>query len=66
VVALVRGTIAIWDVATGAERDSLEREDSASPADRLALSPDGRWLAVTEVVRPYVRLLEMPAPPPSP
>ena len=38
-------TIVIWDAATGAEPDSLDRGSGGS-ADRLAVSPDGRWLAV--------------------
>ncbi len=38
-------TIVIWDAETAAEMDSLDR-GSGSSADRLAVSPDGRWLAV--------------------
>ena len=45
VVGIMMQTIVIWDAATGAETDSLNR-DSGSSADRLAVSPDGRWLAV--------------------
>ncbi len=45
VVGIMMQTIVIWDAATGAETDSLDR-GSGSSADRLAVSPDGRWLAV--------------------
>jgi hypothetical protein len=38
--------ISLWDVATGTEQDTFER-DTSRGSDRLAVSPDGRWLAVT-------------------
>jgi hypothetical protein len=53
----VKSAIVIWDAGTGVELDCLERVTGSS-IDRLALSPDGRWLAVTESER--ARLLEMP------
>jgi WD40 repeat protein len=46
VVAVGMQMIRTWDVATGTEQESFERS-SASASDRLAVSPDGRWLAVT-------------------
>jgi WD40 repeat protein len=50
VAAVAMRSIVIWNAATGDEEDSLERE-SGSSADCLAVSPDGRWLAVTNVGR---------------
>jgi len=38
--------IRIWDVMTGAEQDAFERGTASRP-DRIAVCPDGRWLAVT-------------------
>ncbi len=46
VVAVGMHKIRIWDVATGRELDAFER-GSAGGSDRLAVSPDGRWLAIT-------------------
>jgi WD40 repeat protein len=46
VVAVAMQKIRIWDVATGTEQDAFER-GSSSTLDRLAISPDGRWLAIT-------------------
>ena len=51
VVAVQMTTIVTWDVATGNLKDYIERS-SGSSADRLATSPDGRWLAVTEARKP--------------
>ena len=48
VAAVANLSVVIWNAATGDEEDSLKRE-SGSSADRLAVSPDGRWLAVTNV-----------------
>ncbi len=48
VAAVAMRSVVIWNAATGDEEDSLEKT-SASLRDRLAISPDGRWLAVTEV-----------------
>ncbi len=47
-IALMIDSIAIWDAATGNQRDSLQR--SGSLADQLAISPDGRWMATTQRV----------------
>ena len=57
VVAVVKSAIVIWDAGTGVELECPERVTGSS-TDRLALSSDGRWLAVTEYER--ARLLEMP------
>ncbi len=48
VAAVATRSVVIWNAATGDEEDSIERP-SWSSRDRLAVSPDGRWLAVTEV-----------------
>jgi WD40 repeat protein len=45
VAGTMTATIVIWDAATGEEIESLDR-GSGSSADRLAISPDGRWLSV--------------------
>jgi len=45
VAAVGMQKIRIWDVATGGELDAFERGGGGS--DRLAVSPDGRWLAIT-------------------
>ena len=45
VAGIMMQSIVIWDAATGAETDCLDR-GAGSSADRLAVSPDGRWLAV--------------------
>jgi hypothetical protein len=47
-IALMIDSIAIWDAATGDQRDSLQRPGSL--ADQLAISPDGRWMATTQRV----------------
>ena len=46
VVAVGMHKIRVWDVATGGELDAFER-GGGSGSDRLAVSPDGRWLAIT-------------------
>jgi WD40 repeat protein len=58
-IAISMPTIAIWDVATGAELVSLDRS-SYGAADRFDVSPDGRCLAVMQVNR--VRIVEIPEP----
>jgi Tol biopolymer transport system component len=65
VIALAGPTIAIWDATTGAELHSFER-NFQNPTDRLAVAPDGRWLAVTGIIRPHVRLIDISPPPPAP
>ena len=63
-VAAVAGTtIVIWDAVTGDEQQSLER-DSGSSGDRLALSPDGRWLAVSDMASSGLRIFEISSPGP--
>ena len=57
VVGLLIDRIAIWDAATGEERETLQR--AGNLADQLAISPDGRWLAVTQSVRAGVRILDI-------
>ena len=47
VAAVGMQKIRIWDAATGTELDAFERGTAASSSDRLAISPDGRWMAVT-------------------
>jgi WD40 repeat protein len=64
VAGVMMNTIVIWDAATGDEQDSLER-DMGSSADRLAVSPDGRWLAVSEMRWNGVSLYDISVPGPS-
>jgi WD40 repeat protein len=59
VIAISSQTIAIWDTATGVERESLDQM-VVGRADRLDVSPDGRWLAIMDGL--MVRLLEIPQP----
>ena len=47
IVAVAPKAIGIWDAATALQLDFIDRR-AGSPDDRLAVSPDGRWLAVTE------------------
>ena len=61
VVAVAMEKVRSWDAATGAERDAFER-DTASASDRLAVSPDGRWLAVTQDHMAQVNDLVPPGP----
>lgn len=46
VVAVGMHKIKIWDAATGGELDAFDRGGGGG-SDRLAVSPDGRWLAIT-------------------
>ena len=61
VVAVAMQQIRIWDVATGTEQDDFPRTSSSS-SDRLAISPDGRWLAVTGPGQVSIIDISMPAP----
>ncbi len=61
VVAVAMQRISIWDVATGTEQDTFERGTS-SASDRLAVSPDGRWLAVTSPFGVGVAVLGIDSP----
>ncbi|MFI5454702.1 MAG: hypothetical protein ACHRXM_04565 [Isosphaerales bacterium] len=63
VVAVGMQKIRIWDAATGAEQDAFERI-SASSSDRLAVSPDGRWLAVTSPFGPGAQIFDIGPPGP--
>jgi len=53
VAAVAMTTVAVWDTATGALKDYFDRS-SASSADRLAVSTDGRWLAVMDAQFPHM------------
>src|SRR5262249_2649975 len=44
-VASALSTVVIWDAATGAQQEFIDREPGVFD-DRLDVSPDGRWLAV--------------------
>ena len=59
IVGLLIDRIVIWDAATGAELDSLERNGGTSSHDRLAISPDGRWLAITQPGENSIGLLDI-------
>ena len=61
VVAVAMLKFKIWDVATGTEQDSFPRRTGSS-SDCLAVSPDGRWLALTEQGRVSVLDIRPPAP----
>jgi WD40 repeat protein/beta-lactamase regulating signal transducer with metallopeptidase domain len=45
-IAVAMQNVRAWDVATGIEQSAFERSTSTS-SDRLAVSPDGHWLAIT-------------------
>ena len=62
VAALAMTTVAIWDVTTATLRDYFDRS-SGSGNDSLAASPDGRWLAITEVGSPHMVDITPPAAP---
>ena len=49
VVAVAVPTVMIWDVATGTEQTAFEHVPGGT-FDRIAISPDGRWLAITQPV----------------
>jgi WD40 repeat protein len=51
VVAVVMQTVVTWDALTGAQQDFVERSTGNS-AERIALSPDGRYAATTGAFRP--------------
>jgi WD40 repeat protein len=64
VVAVGMQKIRIWDAATGGELDAFERRTGGS-SDRIAVSPDGRWLAVTSPFGTGVEIFDIPPPGPS-
>ncbi len=53
VAAVMMTTVAIWDTSNGALKDYFDRR-SGSSSDCLAVSPDGRWLAVTDGQLPHI------------
>jgi WD40 repeat protein len=61
VAAVAMQRISLWDVATGTEQDTFER-DTSGGSDRLAVSPDGRWLAVTSPLGVGVSVLDISPP----
>jgi Tol biopolymer transport system component len=61
VVMANAATIVIWDAATGHEMDSVEVV-LGGPDDHLAVSPDGRWLAMTHQVGTGVTFLDIGPP----
>jgi WD40 repeat protein len=61
VVAVATQKIRIWDVATGVEEDAFQRSFGSS-SDRLAISPDGRWLAITGPGHVSILDISPPAP----
>ncbi len=48
VAGVMMNMLVVWDAATGDQQASLDRSIGTS-ADRLAVSPDGRWLAALEI-----------------
>jgi hypothetical protein len=60
-VAVAMQRIILWDMATGTEQDAFERDISGG-SDRLAVSPDGRWLAVTSPFGGGVSILDITPP----
>lgn len=59
-IGLLMSAIVVWDAATGAERDSLDRR-MTSASDVLAISPDGRSLALTQPIGGGIVLLDLKA-----
>ncbi len=62
IISVAGSTIGIWDASTGVEFASLV-VSTGNAGHQLAVSPDGRWLAITDHHRPYVRLIGIPQPP---
>jgi WD40 repeat protein len=56
--------IRIWDAATGGEFDAFDR-GTGGGSDRIAVSPDGRWLAVTSPFGTGIEIFDIPPPGPS-
>ncbi len=61
VVAVGALKIRTWNASTGAETDAFERSSGGS-SDGLAVSPDGRWMAVTSPVGAGVNIFDIVAP----
>ena len=62
IAAVAMNTVVIWDAATAAQIDYINRSSSSS-GDRLAFSPDGHWLAVTQPLG-NTQIIDL-APPPT-
>jgi WD40 repeat protein len=60
VIAVAMQDVRVWDVATGIEQSAFERSSSTS-SDRLAVSPDGHWMAMTGHVA--VSVVDIPPSP---
>ena len=45
-IAVATQHVKTWDVASGIEQNAFERHAPSGISDRLAVSPDGRWLAI--------------------
>jgi len=63
VVGIGELKIRIWDAATGVEQDAYEMMHVGS-LNRLVISPDGRWLAVTTMLGAGVDILDISRPEP--
>ena len=61
VVAVGMHKIRVWDAATGDELDAFERGGGGG-SDRLAVSPDGRWLAITSPFGAGINILDIVPP----
>ncbi len=61
VVAVGALKIRTWNASTGAETDAFERTSGGS-SDALAVSPDGRWMAVMSPVGAGVNIFDIVAP----
>ena len=62
VISNMVSTITMWDPATGAELASIVRDNGTS-GDDLAVSPDGRWLAIGGKRGASVSMIAIPQPP---
>ncbi len=61
VVAVGMHKFRMWDVVTGEVQDAFERRGGSS-SDRLVVSPDGRWCAVTSPVGNGAGIFDIVAP----
>jgi WD domain, G-beta repeat/WD40-like Beta Propeller Repeat len=61
VIAVALQNIKSWNATTAIEQDALKQPGSSGSTDRLAVSPDGNWLAIT---RPFgVDFVDIPTTP---
>jgi WD40 repeat protein len=58
VIAVALRDIKCWDTTTAIEHDTYTYRGVSGPSDRLAVSPDGRWLAVTRTID--IEFLDIP------